>query len=277
MSDYVAEGGHWYDKDGKPAYTQVTASGKNKGQERPTTIRDARKQNLVPSVTTITSILDKPALTHWKISRAIHVLTWDIYNWMRDKGVPASISAAFKLAFKAHQPDMEDKAGRGSEIHAALEQWIQGKKYKAEFQPYIDILIGVLDDLELHKKYAVAERSFTATEGYGGAVDLSFTVGGGVIIDFKTKDMYEHEGKLYTNKGKEIKQIAYDEHVMQLAAYRRGLGLPAAKVYNLFLSRDNPSVYKLVEWAEHEVEWGDAAFMSVFEAWKLLKRYYPNG
>lgn len=268
LSDFVAESGHWYDKDGRPAYTQIVATGKNKGGERPTTVRDARKLSLLPSVTTISSILDKPALTHWKVMRALALLKWDIYTWMKEKGMPANISAAFKIMFKVKQPDMENKAQRGSEIHGALEAWLHDEVYASEFDPYIAILDDVLCDLGIDYKQVDAERSFGSELGYGGAVDLSYNVGDGVIIDFKTKDM-DHE------KCEKLK--AYDEHIMQLAAYRMGLGLPKAKLYNLFLSRDNPSVYKLVEWTEEEAQWGEQAFMAVFSAWKLIKRYIPSG
>ena len=267
MSDFVKESGHWYDEHGKPAYTQITASGKNKGEERPTTIRDAKKLSLLPSVTTVTSILDKPALTHWKIGRAIDILKGDIYSWMKKNQMPSGIPASFKLMFKVVQPDMENKAERGSEIHAALEQYLHNEEYDKECQPYIDILnsvleeLGIAQDAEMHP-----ERSFASKLGYGGAVDLPIYVGDGVIIDFKTKDMD-------TEKCKKLK--AYDEHIMQLGAYRMGLELPKAKVYNLFLSRDNPTVYKLIEWTEEETQYGEQMFMSVFNTWKLMKRYMP--
>ncbi len=266
MSDFVSEAGHWYAKDGKPAYTQITASGKNKGKERPTTIRDARKQSLLPSVTTIASILDKPALTHWKIGRAVDMILWDAYNYLR-KNVGSGIAPAFKLFFRVSKPDMEDKAGRGSEIHAALEQWLNGGGVEEGFEEYVDILELTLARLDIPLTDVVAERSFAADDGYGGAVDLSASTRNGIIIDFKTKDM---------DSEKCDKLKAYDEHVLQLGAYRRGLGMPEARLFNLFLSRDNPTVFKLVEWTEKEAQWGERTFLSVFSAWKLLKRYEPN-
>ncbi len=71
MNKYVAESGHWYDQDGNPAYTIVGAN----GSERNTTLRDARKLNLVPSVTTIIGIAAKPALENWKVDQAILAAT----------------------------------------------------------------------------------------------------------------------------------------------------------------------------------------------------------
>lgn len=268
MSDFVSEAGHYYDKEGKPAYTQIVATGKNKGNDRPTTIRDARKLNLLPSVTTISSILDKPALTHWKISRALELLKWDIYAWMKDKGMPANIPSAFKMLFKVVQPDMENKAQRGSEIHGALEKYLEHGVIDPDYTDYIKVLFTVMDELNIDIGAVVAERSFASKHGYGGAVDFSTEQHGGIIIDFKTKDM-DHE------KCEKLK--AYDEHIIQLAAYRVGLELPKARLFNLFLSRDNPTVYKLVEWTEEEAQWGETTFFNIFGTWKMLKRYMPNG
>jgi hypothetical protein len=268
LSEYVAEAGHWYGKDGKPAYTQITASGKNKGNERPTTIRDARKLSLLPSVTTICSILDKPALTHWKIKHALKSKMWEVYQWVVSSRCP-QLAPAFKMMFKIEQPSDADAAKRGSEIHAALERYLQGGGFDTEFQPYIRILQFVLDDLEINLTDEMhPERSFASELGYGGAVDLPVYVGDGIIIDFKTKDM---------DADKAAKGLVYDEHITQLAAYRMGLGLPKARLINLFLSRDNPNVYALHEWSEEDAQWGEKMFLSTFNTWKLMKRYEPNG
>ena len=51
-------GSHFYDLAGKACHSQI---GKN-GLERNTTLRDARKLNLFPSVTGITGIFAKPGL-----------------------------------------------------------------------------------------------------------------------------------------------------------------------------------------------------------------------
>src|SRR4249919_1542933 len=61
------EGGHWYDRNGKPCYQQAT----QKGGVRPTDLRDGRKLGLVPSVTTVLSVLAKDALTTWKVKQGI--------------------------------------------------------------------------------------------------------------------------------------------------------------------------------------------------------------
>jgi hypothetical protein len=65
MNNYKSEAGHWYDHDGKPMYTIVGANGK----ERNTTLRDAKKEGLVPSVTTIIGIAAKPSKIHAQIEK----------------------------------------------------------------------------------------------------------------------------------------------------------------------------------------------------------------
>src|SRR5690348_5070970 len=47
------------------------------GELRPTTIRDAKKFGWTPSVTTILNLLDKPALTDWKIQEHIKQV-WEL-------------------------------------------------------------------------------------------------------------------------------------------------------------------------------------------------------
>lgn len=51
------DGSHWYSRDGDPVYTILKA---DKTGSRNTTLRDARKYHLLPSVTTVFSIMSKP-------------------------------------------------------------------------------------------------------------------------------------------------------------------------------------------------------------------------
>ena len=54
-------GGHWYTQDGKPMHWVDKADGKG---TRNTTLRDARKLNLLPSVTNILKLLNNPELNN---------------------------------------------------------------------------------------------------------------------------------------------------------------------------------------------------------------------
>jgi len=55
--------GHWYTKEGHAQHWQENG--------KPTTLREARKENLFPSVTTILDVLNKQGLNEWKTREAI--------------------------------------------------------------------------------------------------------------------------------------------------------------------------------------------------------------
>jgi hypothetical protein len=61
-TDFATQAGHWYALNGEPRYTIKGAN----GRERNTTLADARKLQLVPSVTTIIRMAAAPALEKWK-------------------------------------------------------------------------------------------------------------------------------------------------------------------------------------------------------------------
>src|ERR1700679_184706 len=63
-----SESAHWYGKDGTP---QHTIMGKTTGKPRPTTIADARKNDWLPSVSSVLKCLHKPALERWKIGQSV--------------------------------------------------------------------------------------------------------------------------------------------------------------------------------------------------------------
>ena len=242
MAEYIAEAMHWYRQDGSPCHTQVVASGGRKGLERPTTLRDARKLGLVPSVTSLLSILDKPALTHWKIRRAVEKAL-DPFNFVEDTS-----------------------AEEGSRIHGIVEKWIEDGKdppAKADF-PYVDVVDSVFHKLGI--KAPCSERSFCADD-FAGCVDLHDRKAN-IIIDFKTKDLSLDD----MTKGK---KLHYDEHAMQLGAYRHGLGMHSARCFNLFLSRTEPEAYVLHEWNEAEIQRGWRMFSLCKNLWKETKQYDP--
>ena len=68
MKLFAPDSAHWYQRDGSPCHC-VAATGT--GLPRPTTLRDARKLGLLPSVTNILGVIAKPALTSWLQEQAV--------------------------------------------------------------------------------------------------------------------------------------------------------------------------------------------------------------
>ena len=113
-----AESVHWYRKDGGPQYTVKAKD----GSDRPTTLRDARKMDLVPSVTTILKIAAKPGLEAWKQEQMLlAALTLPRLDGESEKDLVARIVADSKETAK-------QAAERGTRIHEEVETHFAGKK-----------------------------------------------------------------------------------------------------------------------------------------------------
>ena len=112
----------------------------------------------------------------------------------------------------------------------------------------------------------LVERSFASPDGYGGKVDLYCKPDDlapyGIVADVKTKDF-----------GPDDKVDAYDEHLMQLAAYRVGLGIPHARCANVFVSRTHPKLVKIIDWSEEDLERGWKMFQCLLEFWKYKNQF----
>jgi hypothetical protein len=54
MKLFNPENAHWYRRDGEPLHSVPSA----KGEPRPTTLRDARKLGLLPSVTNVLGVIN---------------------------------------------------------------------------------------------------------------------------------------------------------------------------------------------------------------------------
>ena len=240
------ESQHWYTRTGDPAYTV-----KNKeGHQRPTTLRDARKLGLVPSVTTIIKCAASPGLEAWKLQQMmLAALT-----------LPRAPEESEESFISRIQTDSKEQAKmaaeRGSEVHAALESFFETRHVTTKFADAVlgteGEIVKVFGDMEWS-----TEKSF-AMNGFGGKVDLHSKDGQGVVIDFKTKE--------FTSETMDKAQ-GFDEHLMQLAAYRVGLEIPQARCANVFVSVTQPGLVVIREWTQEDLARGWKMFNSLLEFW----------
>jgi len=63
-------GGHWYTATGEARHTMPKADGSG---DRNTTLRDAKKHRLIPSVTTLLGMFAKPGLDRWKQDQLLRI------------------------------------------------------------------------------------------------------------------------------------------------------------------------------------------------------------
>jgi hypothetical protein len=250
---HAAESTHYYSRDGKPAYTVKAKA----GHDRPTTVADARKLGLVPSVTTVIRCAAAPGLEYWKTQQAIlAALTLPkVDGEAEDAYLSRILSDSKEQARKA--------AERGTAIHAALQDSYERGFPEEEFIPYVQ---GASSELLTWSKLPhmawTAERAFAHPLGFGGKVDLSCDGFG--VADFKTKEFDEETAKTLKT---------WDEHAMQLAAYRHGLGMDKARCAIVYVSTTQPGLAKLIEIPEEELQKGWKCFYSLLHFWQAKNGY----
>lgn len=240
-----SESNHWYAKDGTPMYTVPAKD----GSPRATTLRDAKKMGLLPSVTTIMKSAASPGLEAWKLNQMmLAALT-----------LPRAEGETEESFIKRIQADSKEQARqaaeRGTAVHAAIERFFDGE-IEADSLPYLEPVYKKIEEFFGILTWAV-EKSF-ASVGYAGKVDLHSMDGEGVVIDFKTKE--------FTSETLE-KVAGFDENVMQLAAYRQGLEIPNARCANVFVSVTEPGLVVVREWTQEELLRGWKMFESLKNYW----------
>ena len=260
---------HWYDMTGAPRYTIVGANGK----ERPTTLRDARKHGWCPSVTQIINCADKPGLNRWKLDQMLHAAL------TLPRGSTEPEAEWISRVWKDSQETAKKAAERGTAIHAAIQGAYEGGAYEGEAYPaetYIHIagamkvIDGWLHSVWIPERFVwVPERSFSSPLGFGGKVDLSHSWAESdhpeAVIDFKTKE-FSSASALKT----------WDEHAMQLAAYREGLAMPKARAAIVYVSVTVPGLSRLIEIPEEELQRGWECFKSLLSYWQAKNKYRPQ-
>ena len=239
---------HWYTRDGAPMYTVPS---KKDGTPRNTTLRDAREMDLVPSVTTILNVAAKPGLNVWLQEQAI------LAALTLPRGEVETESAWLKRVVQDSKAQARDAADLGTEIHEAVQSFYEGRK-ASKFPIHVLTCTKAIESHYGAREW-IAERSFCHEMGFGGKVDLHTD---GIVIDIKTKD-FEDASKV----------TGYDEHLMQLAAYRVGLGMPEARCANVFVSRTNADLSVIKEWAEEDLQRGWAMFCSLLKYWQIKNQH----
>ena len=253
---HASEGGtHWYRADGTPCYEVPSA----KGNLRPTTLRDARKLNLCPSVTGILKMANQVVLNRWKEEQVLHAaLTLPRIFGETEKALLARIWADSRAQAKA-------AAELGQAIHASVQGYYEGKSPPIEHLRHVEGVAQAVKDWTGEVEWE-AERSFAHWMGYGGKCDLSHRLSR-LVIDLKTKDADETDMA-------SIK--TWDEHAQQLAAYRIGLGLPDARCAIVFCSTKVPGLARLIEIGEPELKKGSSCFIALLQYWQAKHNYCPQ-
>jgi hypothetical protein len=241
VKEKVQENGHWYTKDGSPAYTTMGKTG-----ERPTTLRDARKLGLLPSVTTINGQLSKSGLNLWLQQQVLlAALTLPRQDGEGEQEWLARVMQDSKATGR-------EAAERGTAIHAVIESYFE-QVYMPEKPAYLDGIDKALRDAFGNQLW-LSEKSFAHPLQFGGKCDLMAS--SGFIVDFKTKET-------------DLDKVdVYFEMEMQLAAYREGLGVPTARCAIVFVNALTNQV-KLIEIEEDKLKNGWECFQHLLRVYQI--------
>lgn len=257
-----SESGHWYEKNGTPAYTVIA---KGTGLPRQTTLADARKLGLLPSVTTILRILDKPALTSWKIEQAVlAVLTTPRLAGEADDAFTTRVLSSERV----QDQEAAAAADLGTTIHDALEKAMNGQQIGEEIAPWVRPAIDAL------KTYGIVHSTekILVGDGYAGKTDL----------------ILETEACYWLFDAKSTKKLpdpkkggAWSEHRLQAAAYASAFsdhpmtrGAIPIKTANIYISTAECGKFVI---CEHE-DWGktyEFGFAPLVEHWQWATGYTP--
>jgi hypothetical protein len=254
-------GGHWYKPDGTPLHQVPKADGKGL---RDTTLADAKKLGLLPSVTGITDIIAKPALMNWKAAQVAAAAFENPPNGEE------SLEYFSERIINASHQSVAGAADLGSKVHDALEKLLtDGPDAVSEAMwPYVEPVVAWKKAAKI--SYDHIENVLVNTEiGYAGRCDVlgHDADGGPVVLDYKTRK---------TKAGQACKP--YDTQGMQLAAYAVAhYGedmLPRVKAFNVYISTTEIG---RVEGYEHKSllpHW--EAFKAAAVMWRHIKGYDPR-
>lgn len=290
---------HWYRPDGTSCHTVPNKS--KPGESRATSLTDARKLGLLPSVTTILDLLDKPQLTDWKLEqltkefqRRIEVLAGspeeprnftDVAVGALDIARRDFDQIHAELCERAFQ-QVEDAADAGKLIHGAAEKALSGVDFDVDDEPevflpelkerfpmrtFIEPIRAFVKDHDIHPT-GHEVKVVNLAHGYAGTGDLPMSCRKGIGFgDWKTRK---------TKPGKPVK--AYDHQVMQIGAYHGGhysvVPRPGDFIagFNLFISTTEPGRVEGVWYSSEEVAAGYEAFTHMAALWRFLKSYDPR-
>lgn len=253
-------GAHWYTASGQPMHEVLKADGEG---TKPTTIRDAKKLHLLPSVTGILGVIDKPALKTWLRKQAA-LATLRVPPRQENESEEYWLDRVLAEA----DVQVESAADLGSEIHNALEKAIETGEYSAEVAPYVSPVFDWIwaQGIEITEREVVVVN---AAEGYAGRVDF-FGVdkhGRFVVADYKTRK---------TKPGEKV--APYDGQAAQLAAYAAAkfgpAALPSVRAINIYISTTEPGRIHVHEHADIQSEY--AAFLACCHVWRWVKDFDPR-
>ena len=253
---------HWYDLDGNARHYTPYADKKREGEFRKTTLKDARKEGYLPSVTSILSIINKPGLEVWKAEQAIlSALTLPRAEAETEDGFAKRVVEDMKAQTR-------DAARKGTNLHNAAERYLQKKSlYLDDVTAKLFAPVQKWIDEEVEEVILAESVQVHQGEQYAGTLDLIAILKsyGAALCDFKSQ-------------GTKAKPVFYDEWGLQLESYRQAYldthpkaSRPA--LLSLIIASDEPRDVQVHQWDEEGSQNRIEAFNAAHTLWRWSKGY----
>lgn len=267
------EASHYYKIDGTPVYGVPNKS--KPGTERKTTITDGKKMGLVPSVTTIQRILDKPALNAWRCEMAVIAAL----TLTREPDEP--LDAFAKRVAEDADTIRDTAADKGKLIHAACEdyarQWLANDGWvKLDDQsPIYEHMVHFQNwwNANVIEVESVEQVVVSPLFGYAGTRDLRARLIGvntlGSLDSWTTLDFK-------SQKIRNGKPVFYDEWAQQLAAYDCA-DAGTDTLMSVVISSGEPMPVMTKVWTPVEKHKALDVWGALVHLWYVLKDYPRPG
>jgi len=254
---------HWYTRDGKPSHTRTT----NSGTTRATTLRDARLERLLPSVSSVLNEAAAPELDRWKTNKIIDAC----YGSGDPLAVAPTLSEYATIIREKADQEIEGAQIFGTVFHKAME---------GEVPIGMELLVEAthkqLDSLKengliIHEQEVAVVNTWM---GYAGTTDCAFSEGKILgILDFKT---------CKSEKGEPIPFRR--SHCSQIAAYLMAKYHPGAEKWcdgeaagiNIYVSKTEPGRVDVVRYTEGQLRESWDWFCACLTLWRLRRGYDPR-
>lgn len=265
---------HYYDRVTGQLIDRVPYKDpKRKSETKATSLTEARAMLLLPSVTTVQDILDKPGIRRYRMEQMAEAVCNDPWD-----GQEPWAKYLDRMILKADEK-AERAAEFGTEIHHVVADILRGREVHPASHGLLATPIGkfVKDWMDAHDFVCeVPEHTFINERlGFAGTADWVGTFSGRpIILDIKSQEWEETDRD---------RPYFYEEYPVQLAGYAIGLGMTERERWSLIVNRNHGVADPVVKnWSKPTEKIPDPnshyeeVWTSLFEHWKRTKRYWPE-
>tara|TARA_B100000519_G_C14215070_1_gene424528 strand:- start:280 stop:1059 length:780 start_codon:yes stop_codon:yes gene_type:complete len=241
---------HWYTVDGRPAYGK--------------TLRDARKEVLLPSPSSINSMLSAPGLELWKQQQILEAALTMPEEERAKYG--DDIEALANAIIEDSKAATKKAADRGTDVHHGAEAMLNNEYWDKEDPTLVKVNEWI--QANVVSKRWTEEILINKELGYGGRADalLEHQEHGLVLVDFKTQKCRK------LKKG--FRPTYYDKWILQLAAYSECIDYKPRCLSVVINTVEPTDCYEKL-WTDEEQKKGYEMFINLHALWCWTKNYYP--